>query len=211
MKELQKTLAIALLATGSAAVQATVISEIESNDTLATAQNINPYFSLDFNANIGDTTTNTSLVIPHVTIQGTGNNTYDVYAFTTTGGRAIFDVDFGRDNPGGLSDPYLHLFDFSGASMTANDDNSISYGQDGSIHPYDSYIELANLAAGDYFIRVGRCCESEFVNGTYELQVSIENHPLNQNQPTSVPEPTSIALLGVGAMSMVAARRRKNV
>ena len=65
-----------------------------------------------------------------------------------------------------------------------NDDASINDGQAGSVHQYDSYLET-DLTPGSYFIRVGRCCESELVNGTYELQVSL----------APVPEPHNYALM----------------
>ena len=55
------------------ATEAGLVTEIESNDTLATAQNIDGSFTLDFSADIGNAAgANTSTSMPHVTIQGTG-------------------------------------------------------------------------------------------------------------------------------------------
>ena len=60
-----------------------VINEIEPNNSLGTAQNIDAFFTLDFSANIGNEMgNNTSETIPHVTILGTGNGTFDYFSFT---------------------------------------------------------------------------------------------------------------------------------
>lgn len=181
-----------LLATLSIPAQAAVVGEIESNDTMATAQNINPYFSLDFNPNIGDYYSNTSTVIPHVSIDGTGNYTHDFYAFRTTGGLAIFDIDF-ASGFGGLSDSWLNLYDASGTRIAATDDSFTGWGQGGSVSGLDSYLQTT-LAAGDYFISVGRYYDNAYVDGSYQLQVSIENH--------SVPEAGTLALLAMGLAGM---------
>ncbi len=79
-----------------------------------------------------------------------------VYAFSTLGGRSIFDIDvFGQHGfaLGGLIESYLHLFNFAGTSITENDDNSVSYGQAGSETTLDSYIETT-LTSGNYFIPI---------------------------------------------------------
>jgi hypothetical protein len=201
----------ALLVSYPLAAQAALVLEIEGNDTLATAQNINGNFTLDFSPNIGDFTSNTSTTIPHVTVRGTGNGTFDVYSFSTGGGLAIFDIDvfgtpIGNPSVGGLPDPFLRLFDAGGISILSDDDNVASYGQGGSADHYgvdfsfDSYIQL-NLAPGNYFIRVGSCCEGPASSGTYELQVSVTN-------AQAVPEPGTLGMFALGlAMACVAGRR----
>lgn len=54
------------LAAGSSNAFAAQVIENENNNTLATAQNIDNAFSLDFSTDIGDASTNTSTSIPHV-------------------------------------------------------------------------------------------------------------------------------------------------
>ncbi len=53
------------------------INEVEGNDTIATAQNLENYtFTVDSDNQIANST-----VIPHVTINGTGDGTFDYYSF----------------------------------------------------------------------------------------------------------------------------------
>ncbi len=52
------------------------VSEVEPNDSIAQAQNIDPYFSLNSDPNITDSTT-----VPHATVDATGNDTFDYYSF----------------------------------------------------------------------------------------------------------------------------------
>ena len=76
-----------------------VVVENESNNRLDQAQNVDDLFSLAFDENIGDAIQNTSMQIPHVTIIGEGNNSFDFYEFevSNAGDRGIFDIDFGAD------------------------------------------------------------------------------------------------------------------
>ncbi|MCP4469988.1 MAG: hypothetical protein GY815_04760, partial [Gammaproteobacteria bacterium] len=118
------------------------IDEIESNDSIADAQNIDAYFNLTYSADIGDESINTSQDIPHVTISGTGDESHDYYAFTvsTANSRAIFDIDYGYSTEEGSFDTYLRIYDESGNLLTENDDNEMTYGQEGSIDTLDSFL-----------------------------------------------------------------------
>ncbi|MDQ3330741.1 MAG: hypothetical protein M3552_08810 [Planctomycetota bacterium] len=104
---------VAMLAVGERA-SAGFVLESEPNNTLATAQNINGNFTLDFSSNIGDVAgNNTSTTIPHVTISGTGDGTYDYYSFfvAVAGSIGIFDIDFGYDNgPGSVDTQGYRVF-----------------------------------------------------------------------------------------------------
>ena len=72
-----------------------VVTEIENNNTILDAQTVDPFFSLTFDPNIGDQTINTSNTVPHATITGTGDGTFDYFSFNvdTPGVTGIFDVD----------------------------------------------------------------------------------------------------------------------
>ncbi|MCP3911845.1 MAG: ricin-type beta-trefoil lectin domain protein, partial [Actinomycetia bacterium] len=58
------------------------VDEVEPNDTLATAQYLSGGdFTLDFDPDVGSTAANTSVGIPHVTVVGSGDESYDYYSF----------------------------------------------------------------------------------------------------------------------------------
>jgi Ca2+-binding RTX toxin-like protein len=177
---------------GSSSPTALVVPEIEGNNTLATATNLdNSGFSLDFDTNIGDATQNTSSGIPHISIQGTGNGSHDFYSFTVTnaGDRAIFDIDNGADPDGGFFDSEIFLFDSNGNLLASNDDpvqGVPTVGEGGSVSSLDSFLETTFTAPGLYVIGVGsnlaQGANGGLTNGeiptgaTYTLQISVENH-----------------------------------
>lgn len=197
--------ALALSARGAPAA---VIMETEPNDTLATAQNLDGHFTLDFSADIGDKTSNTSEMIPHVTVQGTGDNTFDFYSFTVEAANAlgIFDIDYGYDGTP-ESDMALHLFNSAGVWLASNHTADASWGQGGSTTSFDPYLEYNFAAPGQYVIAVAQEFSTPLPNGrvggspvkpdvTYTLQVS-------------VPEPSTLALAAVGGTALVLLRRRR--
>lgn len=66
-----------------------LITKVEPNNSLDTAQNLNSFFSTDGNPNIQNSTS-----IPHVSISAEGDGTFDYYSFDATAGSlGIFDID----------------------------------------------------------------------------------------------------------------------
>lgn len=103
----------------------------EPNNTLAAPQSLeSETWTLNSSALIGDATTNTSTTIPHLTVTGTGNGTFDYFSFAvpTNGSRGIFDID----NDGSTVDTALFLYDASGNLLASNDNASNTLGAGGS-------------------------------------------------------------------------------
>ncbi len=187
-------------------VQRLAVPEAEPNDTLFAALPIDDLgFSQDFDPNIGDSFgVNTSTIIPHISIQGTGDGTFDFYTFTVTnaGDRGIFDIDFGngQDNLGNVTaddfDSEIFLFDSLGNSIAENDD--FFPADPGTTNTLDSFLEVTFPAAGTYTIGVAQFSSSSTPGGItgnpvpfgadYTLQVSIENHVTGAGTaPTAAP------------------------
>lgn len=179
--------------------------EVESNNTIATAQNIDDLgFSLDFDANIGDRTTNTSTTIPHLSILGSGDGSFDFYSFTVAnaGDRGIFDIDFGASATDPF-DPEIFLFDILGNQLFSStgipaqsDDSSVTDGAGGSVSGLDSFLDFTFAAPGTYIIGVAAFNSTAVTGGItgvpvpigsdYTLQVSIQNHAVgNTGAPTT--------------------------
>ncbi|MBI2479349.1 MAG: DVUA0089 family protein, partial [Planctomycetia bacterium] len=119
--------------------------EVEPNDSLATAQDID---LLDWNllasANIGNATT-----VPHTSIRGTGNGTFDYYSFELDGNanrEMIFDID---DNN---FDTVLFLYDANGNQLTYDDDSSSDPGNGAN----SSRITYTFSSPGTYYVAVAR-------------------------------------------------------
>ena len=160
--------------------------------------------------NIGDLEGNTSDRIPHVTIDATGDGLFtDNYTFTAkAGSRGIFDVD---RSDGGVDTQFI-LWDVTTTTILAWSYNSdISDGAGGSSSSADAYLEYTFNQEGVYRIQVFDSFFSVFnsirFNGSYQLQISLENHDLRDiafdNIPGMSPE---INATGAFAAEFVAGR-----
>jgi hypothetical protein len=174
--------------------------EAEPNNLLIGSQPLSN-FSLLTNPNIESST-----VIPHITVSGNGDGTFDYYSFNaTTGNRAIFDTDSGLDT---------RLFLFNGTTgelLAQNDDSNISLGGQGSNSTLDSYIDYTFTNPGPYIIGVGKYAFAPSgttpnpttgvgtvpfgVGDTYILQASIDHrNTRNANQASIDPsDPTNVS------------------
>ena len=146
---------------GQSSLGSGVIAEVEANNSLAAAQSIDGQWSLALDPDIGDSSANTSTTIPHVTISGTGDGTFDYYAFTVpaAGVRGIFDIDY---VPRGL--PIRRVSTRKSSSIRrwalllgGNDDSFFTgAGAGGSTFSTDSFLEYTFTSPGLYVIGVGR-------------------------------------------------------
>ena len=149
------------------------VTDTEPNDTLLTAQSLDGFFNLTFNPDIGDASfpvsSNTSTLIPHAEITGTGNGSVDYYKFSgIAGGVVILDIDkgdsgveFDNDVPGDV-DTEIALWDSSWNLIAANDDSSPSLGAGGSTSLWDSFIQTILPATGTYYVGVAECPATAF-------------------------------------------------
>ena len=189
----------AMVVVYAGAALAAPVDEVEPNGGFlccAGAQNIDDYFSLDADPNITDlygtiTTPPYSTTVPHATINGTGDNTYDYYSFTVPE-FGIVTIDVDGAYPG--FDSILRLYDSLDAEQQnnngfihANDDSP--YYDPGSPQARDSALAYP-LSAGTYYVKVGSYFDNEVPTGaSYKLHVSIPNHVL---QDTTAPTVSSV-------------------
>ncbi len=207
----------ALLAVNTAA-RADIINEVEPNNPFANAQNVNAAFSLNLDPNIGTGAggafVNTSTIIPHATVIGLvqGVGTVDFFSFTTTDpGIIILDIDSSPQNTN--FDTHIHLFTGAGVPLASSDDNGGDPGDGPGLTggAFNSRIQTGVQPAGTFVAAVsafpsaasagGNVTNTVPPGGTFTLNISA--------QVQQVPEPATLALLGLGAVSLIGLRLRR--
>lgn len=159
------------------------VTETGGNNSLNTAQNLNGNFSKSADPEVENANS-----MPHLTVEGVGNNAYDWFSFTINQpGRVAIDIDHGFDAESPNFDPWIRLFNANGVMIGQNDDRGST--DPGSTSDRDSYLLFSNLAAGTYYVQVGEWQSrgpfspgafSSIPNGAhYELSISIPQ----QNRP----------------------------
>jgi hypothetical protein len=196
MRILSCVLAACAAASFSSVASASIVGEIEPNNSFGTAQNLDGLFSLGGDPNVSNSTT-----IPYVSvISGQGGSNADFYSFTV--GQAntvgIFDIDYGMPD----FDSTFALYDANQTFLQYWDDAAID---PGSEHGYDAFANYTFANAGLYYLRVATYNNDNFT-GDYRLNVSLQA----PGSPGAVPEPATWAmmLMGFGAAGYSLRRRR---
>jgi Bacterial pre-peptidase C-terminal domain/PEP-CTERM motif len=199
LRKMLPTFALVAMACTTTPGYALLINEVEGNNSVNTAQNVDAYFSAENDPLIAQSTE-----WPHVSILGQGNfsGDRDFFSFTATAGSmARFDIDQGMPD----LDPWINLYTATGTLLWSQDDGGMI--DPGSSHAYDSYGTFTFATSGLYVVSVQRWPDLGMEIGqNYRLQLSVENHPL----PQAVPEPGSLALLGLGVVGLAMAARKRH-
>ena len=142
--------------------------------------------------------------------------------FESDGGYTSLNI-FSRGYEGSSLDSWITLAVDNGSPMGAltgaivgSNDDSIALANflDGTTSWRDSYLRIWNLAAGNYVLGVGAylMSESEFRTGSASTPDSAQRYRLTTvGRIRAVPEPGTLALLGIGLLGMGLARRKKTV
>ena len=200
---------------GVANVQAAYVNEVEANNSLAAAQNLDSLFDLAFDANIGDKVENTSTKYKHASVIAANNDSsFDYFSFTVLPGttKVILDLDETSWTNAIALDPMMFLFRVSTDKLIAQNDNAaaITDGAAGSTRVQDPYLEATGLVSGEvYVVAISR--QFSIALGGPPAHVAGSATKAGDRYTlhvTQVPEPGSLMLVGLVSMGLVAYRQR---
>jgi len=167
----------------------------------------------------GSIDTGTEVDVWSIEVITSGDFTFDVLAYENPS-----DDFFNNGIDNDHLDSYIYLFatDLNGALMGRDDDGGL--GTDGSTHGYDSLMNVT-LTSGSYVLAIGdyRLTETEaraafngdnasdMNNGQYAMSVSSDADFTIEGAtaPTSVPEPSTIAMFALGLMGLFSRKLKK--
>lgn len=205
----KSVLALAVFALASTSAQAATYASDNMNHTFGDAMWVPDGFFTDFawdviqDQNPGFT--------KDATVVAYSSGPFDYYTFNTySTGSIILDVGFTYRWPGnaGSFDPEVALWMADGTLLGENDDlGSIDAG---SVHEWDSYLKIDNLAAGTYVAGVARYQATAVDGGWSASSAEIpDGGRYTLHIITAVPEAESWAMLlaGLGLVGSVIRRR----
>ncbi len=188
-----------------------------NNNTFATAQNLDAFFSVGPNSDIAN-----AELTPWASVQGVGDGTLDFFSFSVAAASTgIFDIDYGRGADGSGIDTEIFLFDSVGNFLAGNDDSDITRGAGGSVSSLDAFLSYNFLSAGFYYLGVaefnsfacgaGICGNVADAGDFYTLQLSVGGSRVQGDQGNpgqEVPEPGTLLLLSAGLLGAARLRKR---
>lgn len=182
-------------------------TEVSPNSYASPNSLNNQGWETGFDVNIDDINNNDiSTVIPHISIAGTGDGTFDFYSFTVgpedfanNNGSltVVLDTDFTTNNVDrNLSfDPELQIWDPDGILLSENDDKSGAVDDGSDVDLYwgfgtDSFLQIEIVKPGTYVIGVSEFPSTASNNGVINVGPGFGPYP-------GIPDPGDVYTLQV--------------